>query len=425
MMTMTMNRLKYFTPLFFILFCFVTYGQTDNLTGSPYSLFGLGVNSNANVGINSSMGRGGYALNGGTFINNLNPASYGSFGDKTFIYDFGFLAEFSEIANSSTSEIRLASNFSNIAIAANINEKSAFGLSIVPFSNVGYALIGIEANIEGSLETFSSNVFGGGSLNDLRFSYGYALSQRFRFGFYASYLFGTIEESEIVNSDSGLIGETGLNIQETNNYRGFRFGLGLQMDLTPNFTIAGGVDFPTILTGRQDRLVTRTLDFAPSVVEDESDLEIDDFILPVQINSGILWQPSEKFDITMDYSLGLWDLTEQEDNVGTFVDEHTAAFGIQFVQDENSFKRAKRIKYRAGFNYNSGYLEISDMAVDSYTITAGIGIPIGSGTPSALNISYGFVNRGSTEGILVQERIHTLNVNLSLKDFWFLKRKIN
>ncbi|UJH69142.1 hypothetical protein [Allomuricauda sp. SCSIO 65647] len=418
-----MSRHRYFLMLPLLCSLQVLTAQTNNLTGSPYSLFGLGVNSNSNVGINSALGRGGYALSGASLINNLNPASYGDLGDKTFIYDFGFLAELSAISNRSSTENRLAGSFSNIAIAANLDAKSAFGLSIVPFSDVGYSLIGIESNIEGSLENFTANVFGSGALNDLRLSYGYGATDYLRFGFYASYLFGSIDERELV-SGPGFANETGLNIEETNYYNGLRFGLGLQIEPVSDLVLAWGVDLPTILSGSQDRRIQRTLDFAPSVVEDEQGLDIDDFKLPMKINTGLLWQPTEGLGISMDYSLALWNATEQKDNVGEYIDEEEYAIGLQYVQDENSYLFSKRIQYRAGFNYNTGYLAINDNPIDSYTITAGLGIPLGNRTLSSLNISYGFTARGATEGILVEEQIHTLNVNLSLKDFWFLKRKI-
>ena len=47
------------------------YSQTNNLTGSPYSLFGLGVQSNSNIGKNSALGNGGIALKSNNLILSL------------------------------------------------------------------------------------------------------------------------------------------------------------------------------------------------------------------------------------------------------------------------------------------------------------------------------------------------------------------
>ncbi len=411
--------------LFALLLVGKALSQTNNLTGSPYSLFGLGVSSNSNIGINNAIGNGGYAVGGNSFINNLNPASYGKMGEQNFLFDFGFLAEISAIQNRSASENRIASSFSNIALASSLGPKSAFGLSVSPYSDVGYSLIGVESNIEGSFDSFTSNVFGSGGLNDLRLSYGRSIVDNFRAGIYASYLFGVIEEREITDASRTFINESTLNVLEENYYRGIRFGIGIQYDVSPKLTFGWGVDLTTYLSARRDRTVQKNLDFIPSTVENEVDEKIASFQLPTQLNTGVLFKPIEGMGLSLDYVLKLWNETEQRDNVGVFVDEQQYVIGLQYVADAKSYKYSRRIIYRAGFNYNTGYLKVNDNPVASYSITGGLGIPLGNRSLSHLNISYGFQRRGDITGILVEESIHTLNVNLSLRDFWFIKRKID
>ena len=79
MLFMKINRsTKYLSILCFALvFTIGTYAQTNN-TSSPYSLFGLGVETNSNVGRNSAMGRTGIALDGFDQLNLYNPASFAS-----------------------------------------------------------------------------------------------------------------------------------------------------------------------------------------------------------------------------------------------------------------------------------------------------------------------------------------------------------
>lgn len=405
--------------------CCSMQSQTNNLTGSPYSLFGLGVSSSSNIGINNALGNGGYAIAGSSYINNLNPAAYGKMGEQNFLFDFGFLAEISAIQNRTASENRIAGSFSNIALAASLSSRSAFGLSISPYSDVGYSLIGIESNIEGSFEGFNSSVFGSGGLNDLRVSYGRSVTDNFRGGIYASYLFGVIEEREITDASLSFPGESTLNVLEENYYRGIRFGIGFQYDVLPKLTFGWGVDLTTALSGRRDTTVEKNLDFVPSTVENETNEKIASFQLPTQLNSGIVFRPITGMDLSFDYVLALWNETRQRDNVGVFVDQNQYSVGFQYVADPTSYRYARRIKYRAGFNYNTGYLEVNENPITSYSITAGIGIPLGIRSLSHLNISYGFQRRGDITGILVEERIHTLTVNFSLRDFWFIKRKID
>ncbi|GAB5475089.1 MAG: membrane protein [Maribacter sp.] len=407
------------------LFPLLAKSQLNNLTGSPYSLFGIGVSTNSNIGKNSALGKLGYALGSDFLINNANPASYGGLGEHAFLFDFGFLAELSSISDRSNDEARLASNFSNFAIASSITPRSSFGLSLVPYTNVGYSLLGIESNIEGSLDRFTSNLFGSGALNDFRFSYGNLVTEQLRLGVNFSYLFGLITESEIVNVRSGLMTTSTLNVQEQSNYNGFRMGLGLQYDIHPKLSLGWTVNLPTVLSGKQDRTVGKTLDGSRAPVENETDLDISSFSLPMEVGTGILLKANKKLNLNLDYSIRLWNATDQEDNVGEFTDQYVFGFGAEYIADDTSYKYWQRINLRAGFNYDTGYLKVSDNNIGSYGITAGIGFPLGLNSKSMVNIGFAQTNRGSTEGILVEERVNTVNINVSLKDFWFFKRKIN
>ncbi len=403
-----------------LLFPLGLMAQTNNLTGSPYSLFGLGVSTNANIGKNSSLGNGGYALAGPNFINILNPASFGEYAERSFLFDFGFLVEMSNISNRSANERRIAGNFSNLAIAASLSPKSSFGLSVAPYTDVGYSLIGVESNIEGSFDQFTSNILGTGSLNDFRFSYGYALTEHLRIGGSLSYLFGTLEESEQIVAD-----QSSLSIAEQSSYNGFRLGLGLQYELGEKFTLGLVANLPASLSGTQDRVVDKSLDFVPTVVENETNISLESFDLPLELNGGILIRPSNQLAVNLDYGIRLWEATGQRDNVGQFIDQHVISLGGEYIKDKQGLKFWERLQFRAGFNYDTGYLQVNDNKINSYGITAGIGIPLGYRSASRLNISYANSSRGTTEGFLVQERFNTININISLKDIWFLKRKIN
>ena len=417
MQSMTSRVFQIFVLALFSIFA---TGQTDNLTGSPYSLFGLGVETNSNIGKNSSLGNGGYALSGNNFINNLNPASYGSLGKNSFLFDFGLLAELSTVADRGREENRIAGSFSNLAIALSITPNSALGISISPFNDVGYSLLGVDSNVEGSLQQFRSNIMGSGGLNDLKFSYGHSVFKNLRVGVDISFLFGSIEERERINA-----GASSLTVLEHDSYSGLRLGMGLQYELNEKLSLGLALDLPTSLSGSRDRSVQKTLDMESVPVEKEWDMTISNFDLPMEINQGLLFRPKEYLAFNLDYGMKLWNVTDQKDNVGEFVDQHSFSIGAEYTVDEYSFKYWQRIQFRLGFNYDSGYLKIHNNNIDKYRFTAGRGIPLGSRTRSMLNISFGSGKRGSTDGILVKEQLSTLNVNISLKDVWFLQRKID
>ncbi|MDY8136138.1 hypothetical protein [Aquimarina sp. 2201CG5-10] len=416
-----MNKLLVSITTMFLLVVANAYTQTNNLTGSPYSLFGLGVQSNATIGSTSALGKGGIALESKNSINNLNPASFTSVPKESFLLDIGFLGELNGVSNNNDKdESRIAANFSNLAFAFSINDKSGMGISLVPFTDVGYALIGIRSNIEGSQDEFISNITGSGGLNDLKLNYGYTLNDKLSVGLRTSFLFGNIDENEQV-----LIGDTFLNINEKSYYNGFRLGAGFQYQLNDKYTFGFTTDLPTRLNGSQDRYVTKTLDFVLTEEEDEEGLNIDDFKLPLEIGFGMSVKPINGLTLNMDYKRNLWGSTDQRDNIGEFTDQSIFSLGAQYRARERGLKYWQNMEFRAGFNYDSGYLKVNNETIDNYSFSAGVGIPISLRGTSMLNISFSKGNKGAVQGILIEENFNMINVNLSLKDIWFRKVKFN
>ena len=126
-----------------------------------------------------------------------------------------------------------------------------------------------------------------------------------------------------------------------------------------------------------------------------------------------------------DYKKNYWNATGQQENIGDYADQDIYAIGLEYLKDAKSFKYKDRIRYRAGFNYDNGYLDIGDTKIDGFGFTTGIGIPMRAGTNSLLNLSYGYGSRGQIQNVLIQENYHMITLNLSLEDLWFKKRKIN
>src|SRR5690606_23921441 len=116
--------------------------------------------------------------------------------------------------------------------------------TLTPYTNVGYTLLGVTSNIEGSDQEFESTINGSGGLNDVKINYGYLLSDKIRIGVNASYLFGSIKENEFF-----YIGSSYFDMNETSFYHGVHLGLGFQYDILKNFSVGGTVQLPVSLDG--------------------------------------------------------------------------------------------------------------------------------------------------------------------------------
>ncbi|WP_452226850.1 hypothetical protein [Lacinutrix cladophorae] len=409
-----MNKSNYSIVLI-ILLSMHGYSQTNNLTSSPYSLFGLGVENNSNTGRNSGLGKTGISLDASKGINLTNSASFATIPEDEFVFDFGGSAEIINVFADDIKEQSITSQFTNISLGFNSKGKYGMGLTLKPATSVGYSLIGLQSNIEGSNETFTTNVEGSGGLNELRLDYGRYLFKNLNVGAKISYLFGKIEETETIATD-----ESYLAITENNYYNGAQLGLGFQYKYLDTHNFGLTVDFPTILKGSKDVRISKYSNDTYILLEDTDGEGIDNFNLPLKV--GIGYSTSFKnILVTADYNRSFWSSTNQSDAIGTFTDQNIFALGAAYTRNPNGNKYWDLVDYRLGLNYNSGYLKVDDKKIDTYAASLGIGLPIGR--RSLLNISYSLSKKGTTESILVEEYINTLNINISLSDKWFQKTK--
>ncbi|EIJ40043.1 membrane protein [Galbibacter orientalis] len=395
--------------------------QSESLTSSPYSLYGLGVINQSSIGKVNGMGFTGIAMKSNGYINNLNPASYSVIPQNSFLFDVGGKAEMNTYANKNNSENNSSFNFSNIAIAFPINSKMGMGLTLIPYSQVGYSLIGLETNIEGSTETFESNISGNGGLNEFTGNFGYSLIPRISLGMSASVLFGNIQENEDFS-----ISSASFSLEEETAYSGVQLGFGTQIDVLKNLTIGSTIKLPTTLNGNLKRSTYKTLEYNSITIEDQAEDDAADFKLPMQFGLGFSSRLfNNQLTINGDYKKSFWDNTNQTDHIGTYTDQNIYGIGLEYTNGARNKSYFKRISYRAGFNYDDGYLEINNSKISNYSITGGLGLPISNRNNSTLNISYSYGTKGLVKNILVKENYHLITVNLNLHDFWFVKRLVD
>ena len=410
-----MNKYYLFSLFAVISSLQITAQHTNNLSGSPYSLYGLGVANNTNTGKTNSLGNTGIALPSNTFINNLNPASFAGIPSNRFLFDFGLKAQKETLTESGNKEPRFNTNFSSLAIAFPVSKKSGIGISLLPYTNVGYKIAGLQSNIEGSTNNFNTFINGSGGINNFKISYGYRFNNRLRVGFDTSFLFGLIEEEEI-----NLIGNSILSLNDKNNYTGVRLGFGVQYDITKKISFGAILNTNTSLSGEQKN--TTQLD---GVELDATDDNLPSFKLPLEIGVGLHTKLSKKMTLNIDYKKAFWNATNQNDNLGDYIDQHILGIGIEFIPKQRGLKYWENVEYRTGFNFDSGSLEIDDSNINNYQFFVGLGLPLNKKSNSMLNLGYSYGKKGTLNNGLIQENYHTLSINLSLAGIWFQERKID
>jgi hypothetical protein len=399
------------------------FAQTNSLSSSPYSLYGLGLSNEVSTGKTNSLGGFGIAIPSNTFINNSNPASYGGIPLNSFFFDFGLKAQTNTLSEKGNSNSNVIANFSNIAFAFPLTKKSGIGITLIPFTNVGYSIANIESDIEGSSDTFFSNIDGSGGINNVMINYGYAVSNNLRVGLNASCLFGKITQRE-----SDILPNNVLIIEDESFYSGFRLGTGFQYDFSKNFSLGGIFNFPANLNGNKESTISQysldeTVDL--SDINNTSNDKIEDFKLPTELGFGIQTTFKSYFSVNIDYKKSFWKSTNQSDKLGDYVNQDAFGFGLQYTREKKTSKFFNNLEYRVGFNFNNGNLEINNKRVNNRSLNIGIGIPFNNGTNSMINIGYSYGSKGQVTNGLIKENYHLLSINLSLEGIWFQKRKID
>lgn len=409
------NNLTYLA--FLLLFSWQSFAQS--ISSSPYSLYGLGTVYDADFGGIPGIGSSGIALPSTQFINNLNPASLGFMNLNHFLFDVGGKAILTSYENSVNKESRNNAQFSHLALAFPVSDKSAFSLALKPYSSSTYKISNLSLPIIDSDSDYILDATGSGGLNDVDISYGRKFSKKLSLGASASVLFGNTTDDKTFT-----IGNSITNSYKTTNYSGARLSFGGQYVVDSTFTIGSTLKLPTKVNGSQVGSLTTVNISGSSVIESDVTTDVDSYYMPFEAGFGISKVFKNNINLTLDYERRFWNSTNQSSIYGNYADQDKYALGLSYSKPSVIRSYFDRIKYSTGFNYDTGYLEVDGNRVKNVSLSVGLSLPL-ENSATALNISYSYGQKGSIGNGLIKENYHKLSLNLSLDAIWFVKRKID
>lgn len=391
---------------------------SQSISSSPYSLYGLGSLYESDFGLIPAIGSSGMALPSDRFINNLNPASLAFMYSNHFLFDVGGKAILTSYEDDSKKENRNNFQFSHIAFAFPITAKSAFSMALKPYSSSTFKISNLSLPIQDSQESYTLDVSGSGGLNDFDVSYGYRINKKLALGLSTSFLFGNTTDDR-----NYTIANSVTNILKKTYYSGVRPVLGAQYIVDSTFTLGMKFKSPTRIRASKEQTVSSVNNSGTIVVESELQSDTDDYYMPLEIGVGLSKVFKNNLNLTFDYEKGLWNSTNQSELYGTFVNQDKFALGFSYKKLKFNRSYFDRIRYAAGLNYDTGYLEIDNQKFDNKSISIGLSLPIDN-TFSALNVTYSYGQKGRISNSLIKENYHKLSLNLCLDGIWFVKRKI-
>ena len=198
--------------------------------------------------------------------------------------------------------------------------------------------------------------------------------------------------------------------------------MGAQFKIDSTLTIGTTFKVPSQIKASKVQSVAVIADEVTTSVETDKASDVDDYYMPLEIGVGISKRFKNVLNLSLDYEKSLWKDTNQSELYGEFVNQDRFALGFSYYNPKKFRKYWDRVKYFAGANFDTGYLEIDGKRVNNASVSIGLNLPI-ENTFSAFNISYSYGQKGRIANNLIKENYHKISINLSLDGIWFVKRK--
>ncbi len=398
--------------LLLILLIFKPGSVSSQTTSSPYSIFGLGYLEGNSIGPFKAMGGTGIAFLSGQSINIMNPASYSGLDSLMSIFEVGVFGKYTVFSTSRENQSLVNVNLKYMVMGFRITPWLATSFGFSPYSSIGYNIT-TNAPIEGTNLEYKETFAGEGGVNQVYVGGSVKLLKNLSLGFNAAYLFGNITRSESSAEFTYFLEDA----TYVSNFD-FNYGLNYQLKIKDWKYNLG------LIYGSSKKLKTQNVTTIQTETETET-LRSRNYKYNIPQNIGAGFAVNKGFfSAGIDYEWSNWNDVEFTNNYLQTRNSNRYSFGVEFPSPGLSKGTGKMIFYRFGGEYRQSYLVIDNTPIDYRAVTIGAGIPL-KGFLSIINISLELGQNGTSKNGLFKESFITLHLDMSLKNWWFMKKKYN
>lgn len=423
--------------LFFLLLLPALALNAQPKTNSPYSRLGLGDPMPLYFANQAAWGGLTAGFRDVHHLNIQNPASLGFL--KSTSFESGLFARYAALQGDNESANVWAGNLSYLALGfplinpinENLEKKEApihWGMAIAlsPFTNIGYNIQTTE--ISAIEDTTTNNFRGTGGTYILQWSNGVRW-KNLSVGLTLGYFFGNINnDREVIFNDLGVAYQN--LFKDAISLRGLTWNAGVQYDLAlgedRRLIIGVSGHSATAFTANSNNFY-RGINF--SYPDTDTAVNVRDVAgegrLPAEFSAGAVYEKGTRWRLGLEYAQAGWSEYTNEAREETLSDTRRIAFGVQFAPDITSYNQyLRRIRYRAGFYYQTDPRSTETLQLTQYAMTLGAGLPVVLPRQQAsyVNAAVELGQFGSPENL--REWYIRLTVGFTLNDdSWFFKRK--
>lgn len=416
--------MKSFTSLksvsrFCLLIIGITYLTSDltaqNNTSSPYSFYGLGELMSQDI-LNPT-GMASLSYRNGSVLNINNPASLTELDSLKFIFQIGMVAKFSNLTQGNNSDSFNDLNLSKMGFGFKASPRYGVAVSLAPYTSLGYDITSREL-VDGGTNYIIRSLLGSGGLNQLVLSNGFKVTDDLSLGVNGIYIFGNNTRDEIIVPEGG----SGVSYRNSTKLisQGLHFNIGAQYkyDFVENSMLFGVKYQPRIgVSAKQEIEVTNI------GAERYKDTDRGQYDVPEAYGLSLGLNKGKQLWIGADYLLEKWSDTKKFDKENLLLDRNKFSLAtIYNANDGYATKFFKKLTYRFGAFYDTGYIEVKEERIKTRGLSFGVGMPLARGR-GMINVSFEFGQMGTADKNLVREDFGRINLEVNLFENWFIKRK--
>ncbi|MDP4187096.1 MAG: hypothetical protein Q8910_06695 [Bacteroidota bacterium] len=396
--------------------------SAQNLTNSPYSMFGIGEIESEDMGWNSGMGSTGIGISSSNFLNRINPASYNAIDTLSFIYEFALNARLSKFESASSSQHENRINFKKLDMGFKVKPFWSMALGIVPFSSVGYK-VNMQKGVEGSpYENFTDNIQGDGGITRVYWGNSINLTKHFSVGVNSSFLFGSLSQTETLQAGEFTNEVYAVNNTTLKNLY-FEFGMQYSNRLNSHLDYTLGAVYAN--RTKLNKYSTVNVTTSSTVVLLDETTYKGSFTLPEYYGAGLSLTLNKKLTAAADYRFQKWSSVKSENGLASYVDSHRLSVGLQYIPSNRLPKNYfERIYYQAGASMEKTYLCLNGQQQNNYSLSAGLCFPLRF-QKSYVHIGVQEGQKGNVSNILFRENYTLVTFGIVMHDFWFIKSKFD
>ncbi len=431
---MKLNR-RAFSGLLVLTFSLGVLAQSG--TNSPYSQYGLGLQSEQATGFSRGMNGLGLGFREHNQVNYLNPASYSAIDSLTFIFDVGFSGQLTNFSENGNKVNAKNADFEYAVAAFRLFKNLGLSFGILPYTNVGYSYSS-KVDYYNTSSNYTNTFSGSGGLHQVYLGLGWQVFKGFSIGANVSYLWGEYSRA-VVNSYSDDYAKRVSKVYSASvtNYK-LDFGAQYTVPVSKKDELTIGITYSPGHSLGADALCNVISTNPSTAVSDTAKYSVSNGLnLPTVISGGVAWSHDQKIKLGLDYNYQNWkakgfpvysvknQIASYSLDNNYYKNRHKFTFGGEYCGDENARSFVKRIRFRAGASYATPYYRINGQdGPNEISVSAGVGIPIVNSynNRSLLNVSAQWV-RSSAKNFIT-ENTFRINIGLTFNERWFMKWKV-